>query len=257
MRIASGVLFLCGLAGAPALAAPGQDDRVLDQVVRKFNDDFYRLNADENDKIAAVRELAQYRHSRVVKTLTPVMTKAPVLVRVATARELSRFQSVEGVSQALVGALRSSENARLKTSGVRIEVLRSLGTLRARDAAGEIDKLVDNRDVWIAKAAIDASGRIRVKTSIDPLIRALRRIEGPEGNNEITLNLLGDEVPPLDPKEIIRREVAQKAKSVSERDVLRDPLNEALRSITRHDAAVARDWEAWWKKNDRTFKVPE
>jgi hypothetical protein len=257
MRFASGVLLAFGMTGLPALASPPQDAKIVDQVLRKFNDDFYRLNADENDKIAAIREIAQYRHPRVVKALAPVMAKAPILVRVATARELSRFEKVEGVSQALVGALRSPENARLKTSAVRIEVLRSLGTLKARDAAPEVDKMVDNRDVWIAKAAIDATGRIRAKGSIEVLIRALRRIEGPEGNNEVNLNLLGDEIPALNDREIIRREVVQKAKPVSEREVLRDPLVQALQAITRHDAAIARDWEAWWKKNERSFKVPE
>jgi hypothetical protein len=255
MRVTAGAFAF--LAFALAAYPQSQDDKLLQASLRRFNEEFYRISAGDDEKIAALKELAQYRHERVARTLGPLLLKSSLPVRIVTARELAKFQNVPGAPEALLGGLRARENAGKKTAPVRIEALRGLGSLKARDAAGDVDALVEDKDVWIAKAAIDASAQLRVKTSIDPLLKSLRRIEGPDGNHEISVDPLADALPPTTVAGIIKSEVVKDMRPKSERDLLRDPILKALRSITRHEATFAKDWESWWEKNRRTFKVAD
>jgi HEAT repeat protein len=234
-----------------------QEDKVLQQALKKFQDDYARPNAGDDERIQAVLGVAQYKHEKIAKALAPLLTKASYDVRIVVARELGKFQGVEAAGRTLQSALGSGSNATRKMMGVRITVLRGLGALRFREAATDVDRLIDDKEVWIAKAAIDASGKIRVRTSVDPLIKSLRRIEGPEGDREFAVDLLEGALPPLTSGDIIRREIKDQVKSTSEREFLKEPILTALKSITRHDATLAKDWESWWRKNKATFKVAD
>ena len=252
MKLAAGCFVL--LSSVPVLC---QDETVLRDALRKFSEDFSRSGAGDEEKIAAVKALAQYRTDQVVRTLSPALTHGSVKVRMAVAREMGGFQSVPAAPEALVAALKTYETSGKKTDGIRILSLRSLGQLKAKEAAPEVDRLIGDRSQWVSKAAVDASGLIRSKTSIEPLVKALRRIEGPEGNGEIGVNPLLDELPPVSLQAIVKQSVVEKVRPPSERDVLTEPIAGALKSITRTSCSGAKEWESWWSKNKATFKVPE
>jgi HEAT repeat protein len=139
---------------------------------------------------------------------------------------------------------------------VRIMALRGLGELKVRAAAADIDRLVEDKEIWVAKAAIDAAGKIRVRTSVQPLIAALRRIEGPSGANALPVNPLEAEFPEVTVKNILKEEVLEQ-KPKTERELLKEPILAALKSITQQAHVAARDWEAWWAKSKATFQVPD
>src|SRR6185295_12046502 len=141
--------------------------------IQKFKDDYYKIGAKEDDKINAVNYLSQHRHEKVVRVLSPLLSEAPPAVRMITARALSNFNDVDLAGRELLNALQAGSNAGKKLSCVRIEMLRALGALHYKGAGGAAAKLIQDREVWIAKAAIDASGRIRVADAIAPLIKAL------------------------------------------------------------------------------------
>ncbi len=253
MKLAAGFFFVVLLA----VPAYPQDDKALQDALRKFNDDFTRAGAGNDEKIASIRALSEYKADRVVKALTPSLTHGSLPVRMAVARELGGFHTVSSAPDALVVALRTYETAGKKMDGIRIHALRSLGQLKAKDAAPEVDKLIADKSQWVQKAAIDATGLIRSKTSIDPLIKALRRIEGPDGNGEIGVNPLQEELPPVTVPGIVKNAVLQQARPKSERDVLAEPILVSLKSITRSTFANAKDWEGWWSKSKSSFKVAE
>lgn len=252
MKLAAGVFIVF-----VALPAHSQDDKALQDALRKFGDDFTRAGAGDADKIAAVRTLAQYKSERTARALTPSLTRGSVKVREAVARELGNFHNVDGVPDSLIFALKTYESTGKKTNGIRIHALRSLGQLKAKDAAPEVDKLIGEKDSWISKAAVDAAASIRVKSSIDPLIRALRRVEGPDGNGEISINPLLEELPPVTVPAIVKNAVLLQAKPKSERDILAEPIHGALKAITRTSFKTSKDWDGWWSKNKSTFKVTE
>lgn len=244
-------MLLCSVPGL------SQEDLVLRDALRKFNDDFTRTGAGDDEKIVAVKSLAQYKTDRTARALTPSLTHGSLKVRMAVARELGGFANVPAAPEALVAALKAYESSGKKTDGIRILALRSLGQLKAKEAAPEVDKLIPDKAQWVSKAAIDAAGLIRARSSVEPLVRALRRLEGPEGNGEIGINPLQEELPPVTLQAIVKSSVLEKPRPKSERDVLAEPIVASLKSITRSSFASAKDWESWWSKNKATFKVAD
>jgi hypothetical protein len=246
------------LIGFLSLFTPSQDDQTFQPALKKFHDDYFRHGARDDDKIVAVRELAQYRHERIVRTLAPLLTEGSFPVRVMTARELGQFGGVDSAPRELLAALRSPSNAGMKGAAVRIEILRGLGGLRYQPAASDVAKLVEDKEVWVAKAAIDAAGKIRASEAMTPLIKSLQRIEGRNGDAETSLNpfdALFPEFPTA--STLLRPDARQTAKRPSEREVLKAPILAALQNISREMFESAKEWDTWWTKRKSNFRLAE
>jgi HEAT repeat protein len=248
VTIAAGI-FAC----LATLAAP-QDEKNLQSAIQKFKDDYYKVGAKEDEKIAAVNYLSQHRHERIVRVLSPLLSEAPPAVRMIAARALSNFHDVDLAGRELMNALQAGANSGKKQSCVRIEILRALGALHYRGAGSVAAKLVQDREVWVAKAAIDATGHIRVSDAIAPLIKALSRIEGKEGDSEVSVDPLDSLIEGYGKNDLFKQD-ARLAKRPSERELLRAPILAALQSITKQSFASGKEWEAWWSKNKSTFAV--
>jgi HEAT repeat protein len=244
------------LIGLLALVGSPQDDKTFQPALKKFQEDYYKAGAKDDEKIFAVNTLAQYKHERIVKVLAPLLTEASLAIRIMTARALAQFSGVDAAPREMLTALQSQANWGKKQSAVRIELLRGLGSLHYKAGAVEVSRFVDDKDVWVAKAAIDAAARIRMQEAIDPLLKALRRIEGREGDAEINLSPLDDIFAELRGN-LFKPDPRQQQKRPSEREFLKAPILAALQSITKQTHASARDWESWWTKNKPTFKVME
>jgi len=235
-----------------------QDDPTFQPAIKTFHEDYSKRGARDEDRILAVRALAQYHHERIVRVLAPLMTEASVPVRVMTARELGKFAGVDAASKELLGALHAPVNAGKKESPVRIEILRGLGALRVAAASPDVARLVEDKDVWIAKAAIDAAGRIRTPEAMSPLIKSLRRIESRNGDAETSLNPFDDLFPEMiNASTLLRPDARQTAKRPSEREVLKAPILSALQQITHETWESAKEWETWWTKRKTSFRLPE
>jgi PBS lyase HEAT-like repeat len=241
------------LIGILAFWASPQDDKTFLPAIKKFREEYYKVGAKDDDKIAAVNYLAQHRHERIVFELTPLLTEASLPVRMITARMLSQFTQVEAAPKELLNGLKSQANSGKKQSCVRIEILRALGNLRYKPAAAEVAKLVEDREVWVAKAAIDACGRIRAQEGIDPLLKALRRLEGTMGDSEV--HPLDDILEGVSRTSLLKPDSNQKRPT--ERDVLKQPILMALNAITKQNFSASKEWETWWSKNKATFRVPD
>jgi HEAT repeat protein len=248
VKLAAGVLL-----GVTILAGPRVQDPVVKQALARFDSDFHRSGAKTDQKIAAVLAVCVHKQEAVVKAIAPSLSRENVPVRIAIARELSRFLAVPGAAPALLVALRNGANGGNKFAPVRIMLLRALGDHRYKEAATEVDKFVDDRDIWVAKAAIDAAGKIRERSSIEPLISQLKRIEGPMGDGEPSINPLWEAL-----KEVtIGGLVEGGNKPMSERELLKNPILASLRNITRQTFMTGKDWDGWWKTNKGSFKVAE
>src|SRR5262249_30790710 len=151
------------------------------------------------------------------------------------------------------GGLKSQANSGKKHVPVRIEILRALGTLRYKPAAAEIAKLVEDKEVWVAKAAIDACGRIRVAEAVEPLLKALKRVEGAAGDAEV--NPLDSLVEGVGRGDLFRPDPNQKRPT--EREVLKQPILGALNSVTKQSFQSSKDWDAWWSRNKASFRVSD
>lgn len=250
MNLAAGAVAL-----VLAFAGPKAQDPAVRTALKKFEDEFFRLGAKPDAKIQAIIALAVHKNEHVVKALSPVFSRDTAAVRIVAARELARFAMVPQAGQALLSALRNSANGGNKFIAVRIMLIRSLGDLRVKDAAVEVERYIEDKHIWLAKAAVDASGKIRSKEAIDTLIGALKRIEGPMGDAQVALNPLVDAFKEVTISGILGNDAADRP--VSERDFLKQPINEALRSITRVPYTTSKEWDGWWKANKATFDVRE
>lgn len=243
--------------GLLTLVGDTQEDKTFEPPLKKFHDDYYKIGAKDDEKIVAVNTLAQYKHERIVKVLAPLMKEASLPVRIMTARALSQFVGVEAAPREMLAALQSQANWGRKGAAVRIELLRGLGTLRYKPAGAEVARCIDDKDLWVAKAAIDAAGKIKVQEAVDPLIKGLRRIEGREGDDEIGVNPLDTILPELGANLLKADPRHKEQKRQNERDFLKAPITAALQSITKQTQAAGKDWESWWIKNKPTFRVME
>lgn len=251
------MLATAALIGLLALAGDTQEDKTFEPSLKKFHDDYYKVGAKDDEKIVAVNTLAQYRHERIVKVLAPLMKEASLPVRIMTARALSLFVGVDAAPREMLAALQSQANWGKKGAPVRIELLRGLGSLRYKPASAEVARCVDDKDLWVAKAAIDAAGKIKVQEAVDPIIKGLRRIEGRDGDGEISVNPLDSIFPDLGANLVKADPRHPPPKRPSERDFLKAPMLAALQSITKQTHAAGKDWESWWVKNKPTFRVME
>jgi hypothetical protein len=246
VKIAAGVVALFVV-----LAGPKPQDPMVKAALKKFEDDFYRNGAKPEQKIQAIIGLAIHKNEHTAKALSNDVAA----VRIVAARELGRFTMVPQAGKTLLEALRNNANGGNKFASVRIQLLRGIGDLRVKDAAQDVDRFIEDKNVWISKAAIDASGKIKNKKSVDTLIDALKRIEGPMGDAQVALNPLIDAFKEVTLGGLIGAEANERP--ASERDLLKQPINDALRSITRMPYTTSKEWDTWWKVNKTAFEVKE
>lgn len=241
-------MIATGMAFALAWIASLQDPAVK-TAIRKFQAEFQRSGAKPDDKIAAVKSLAAHPDEAVLRVLSPALCREAAPVRIAIVRELTGFGGVPGTGPALLSALRHPANGGTKHAAVRIMLLRGLGQLKCVDATADVNRLVEDPSVWIAKAAIDAAGRLGQRSSVPALIGALKRIEGPAGTGLPNFGIL-EELEELLPGDEFAKPAT--AEALTERDVLRRPLMEALQAITGKSLATGREYETWWKTGGRS-----
>jgi len=262
-RAAVGVALAlaCGL---PAFAQAKKADLDAEEAVKRFVREMNAADAGEDDRLTAIRRVAKTRHPRVVEALAPYLTAGDARQRIAVARALAGFDRVPGTVKALADGYTNEVNQGDGTRGVRIEMLRAFGALKAKEAAPLVNKAIEEKFIWIAKAGIDAAAKIRHKTSIEPLLRQLYRIEGKEGNKVVDMkevegnwidDTLGTAAQPFSMSPTFA-EANEKPMGKTEREILRDPVLAALKSITRQNFGTHAEWNRWWVNNRRTFEVP-
>lgn len=249
MKIALGVAALVLLAGHRP------QDPSTKAALKKFEEDFYRNGAKPEHKIQAVLALCVHKNEHSAKALNTLFSRDHAAVRIVAARELGRFANVPQAGQVLLSALRNSANGGNKYAAVRVQLLRGLGELKVKDAAQDVERMIEDKNVWIAKAAIDAAGKIKSKKSVDVLIDALQRIEGPMGDAQVALNPLIDAFKEITMGGLLGADGNERP--TSERELLRQPINGALGAITRMPYTSSKEWGAWWKSNKPGFEVRE
>lgn len=238
-------MIAAGLAIALAWLSPPQDPAVK-AALKRFQEDFARAGSDVDQKNAAVAALAATPHEAALQALVPLLTREKPKVRIKIAQELAHFSGVAGTGPALLQALRHGSNAGKNQEAVRIVLLRGLGRLKCVEALADVNRLIEDREVWVANAAIGACAELGQRSSIPPLMRALRRVEGPAGEGIPNLNPLKEleELIPLEAE-------TESRERDTVREVLREPLLRALHALTGRSFTHAREYEAWWKDGGR------
>lgn len=226
----------------PAPAWPqGVDAKAAEEAVEKFKAEY---KGDASNRASAVAGLAQVQHAKTLLKLGNVLMGDPdPSVRIAAARAIGTWKEDKAKASAvLVNALGPNAN----DSDVRVEIFKALGALEDPLPLGVVHRTFKEKDVKVAKAAIECAGEIRSRDSIKILIDYLEDMErkkntGGGGGSVAGLNIPGGGGD--DPQTRRAKELAP-------------ALAKALQSITLERYSDAKDWEVWWKRNEATFKVP-
>ena len=244
--IAWGVVVWGVFAFAQEAPLPGSAEAEADAAISVFKRDFCRANATEDERVLAIRTLGGTAHAKTLTVLAPLISdgRNPVCIRIAAALVLGNFGKVEGTVDVLKKAYAANYKPALRP--VRIQVIQTLGELKAEEASGLINTAILDRDPWVARAAAKAAGRLRGSTSIDPLIRRLQFLESREGEKPAS----DSPDPAKDPTEALEHH------KKSERQVLESSIHQALTTITKQRHTCAKEWAIWWAQNRKDYKVP-
>ena len=249
-------LIVWGFAVCPQdPPVPGSPEAEADAAIVEFKKNFYRPGSTEDELVIAVRTLGQTAHSRTLAVLVPLMTegRAPVSTRIAAALVLGGFGKVDGTAEALIRAYQrtgAAAEVRIALRPVRIQIIQTLGELKAETASTLINSAILDKDPWIARAGAKAAGRLRGMFAIEPLIRRLQFLESQGDKPSDVPDPTKDGRAPGEPGDNIDRH------RKSERQVLQTPIHEALHAITRQRQTCAETWAKWWAQNRKDYKVP-
>jgi hypothetical protein len=232
---------------------PGSAEAEADAAIAEFKRNFYRPGSTEDELVIAVRTLGQTVHPKTLAVLVPLIyedrgpvSTGPVATRIAAALVLANFGKIEGTPEALIKAY--GFNTKAASRPVRIQIIQTLGDLKAECASSLIQAVIFDKDPWVARAAIKAAGRVRGMFAIDPLIRRLVVLDSRDGGRPASE--APDPSKAGDPSDSIDRH------RKSERQVLSGAIHESLHSITRLNHDCGATWAKWWAQARKDFKVP-
>lgn len=234
---------------------PGSPEAEADAAIAEFKRAFYRPGSTEDELVLAVRTLGQTPHAKTLAVLVPLIhedrnpnSTRPVSTRIVAALVLAGFGKIEGTSEALIKAYGQC-STRSVSRPVRIQIIQTLGELKAKDAAALINFAILDNDPWIARAAVKSAGRLRSDSAIDPLIKRLQYVESRDGGKPAS------DVPDPSKDGRDQNDTIDRHRR-SQRQVLEAPLHEALHSITRLRHSCADTWSRWWAQARKDYKVP-
>lgn len=214
-----------------------------EEALARFKRDYASPNPAE--RAAAVKSLGETKGEKILKTLADFLVRDESPVRVEAAKSLGGFADwAAKATHALVAGLNSN-----KDEQVQIAVLGSLGTLAQESAAATVNKWMEVKGRFVAKAAVEAAATIRSRTSIEPLIDLLLELEKQGRLSRSTGGQAGGPALPGSARNDSNREAQERVKTVQ------PAVRKALPSITGEKWTTGKEWDTWWKRNRGTFKI--
>jgi len=235
-----------------------QDDAAATEAIATF-DSTLSKSKDPSTRTSAVQTLAKTKHEKVVNRLGALLTHEEKELRIAAARAMVTFKDSpdlkKSAAHALAGGISSGSNQ--KEPEVLVALFAAIGHLQEESSATVLKSHYDDKDAQIAGAAVTASGDLKAKSLIDPLIELLRDCEKKAntmdtgGGNARAKPVkssskggggTGQEPPPD----------AEAQKRMRAQNLLPTVLG-ALTTLTGQNFPASVEWEKWWAKNRSSF----
>ena len=223
--------------------ALGDEAEALD----KFKTDYKAK--DVAARATAVEDLAKTAGPKVCARLGVLLGADGPEVRIAAAKGLALQHDDK---KHAIPFLLNGAAANAKEPAVLTAIVASLGSFRDEAAAPEVNRHLSAENADLAKAAVEAAGKLKSASSFDPLIKALKDCEdvlkprdpnnpGASFGNNLTRMGTGS---------------ARDAKEVRERAItLKPEIIKALRDMAKVACQDSKDWEDWWKEHRAGWKA--
>jgi hypothetical protein len=245
------VILLLAMLWAP------QDEAAVVAMLAEFDAKFAATKdpAARGEMIAA---LAQTKHEKITSRLGNLAANDDKAVRLSAVTALATFADTtpdlkRSASKALIPGLTASYNS--KEPEIKKAILGALGTIQEETSWRAIQGQLDDKDLAVATAAVNAAVAVHTKLTVEPLIDCLRDCEKTmkAGQNPTivgrkpTSAKKGDNEK-ADPEEIKRDRAAN----------LVNVLHPALQGLTGQTTlTTSDDFSKWWAKNGKAFTLPK
>jgi HEAT repeat protein len=211
------------------------DDKEADDAIQAFK--VSMKSPDVARRAAAVTELGTLQHEKISKVLAACLVTDDKAVRIAAAKALGVSRDKKALAAAILG---NALEGNLKDPEVQAAILISLGHLHEDSGLTTALRHIDDKNITVAESAISVTEAIRSRTSIEPLIRLMKKLVG-AGDGLSS----GDGSFDVPPDEQLRERARR----------LQEAAEKALHSITGESHSTPREWDMWWKRNAGTFKI--
>src|SRR5437667_2539307 len=166
------------LALALFVQAAKPDDKAADEALEKFKTDFKAKEA--GARATAVAELAKTSHDKVLARIGAVLaSQDDKEVRIAAAKGLgSAAENKKKSAQILVASVQANSTDPF----VLAAILEAIGKLGDQIATPTVEAEFKSKNPTVLKAAVEAAGELKSRSSAHPLIELLKNLE--EGAKE-------------------------------------------------------------------------
>lgn len=207
-----------------------------DKALEQFKADLKKAK-EVQDFVSAIEKLGETRHPKILGELKTWLTKVPSSeVRSAAALQLSKYERDKEAAEALLAAVGAQ-----KDPAVAVKCVQYAGDTKVKAIAPKLVALYKHKDIDLAREAIDSSGKIKSKDTIEPLIAVVKDLEAVSESG-------GQGQPQIGPQ--------QEDERVKRKKSLLPAALSALKEITGEKWTTGKEWEIWWKKNKGTWKEP-
>jgi HEAT repeat protein len=211
------------------------DDNAADEAIQVFRNAM--KSPEVSVRTAAVAELGKVQNAKVLKVLAACLNIDDKAVRIQAADALGHFKVKK---PQVCGVLSEALDMNSRVPEVQIALLKALKDLQEEAALAASGRFMDDKNPKVAESAIEITGVVRSRASIEPLIKLMKKLtHSGEGysSGDGSLDVPADE------------QLRQRARQ------LQSAAGKALQSITGEKWGTVEEWEAWWKKNSSTFRV--
>lgn len=248
---------LAGLAAFLGISMNLWAQEVPDDEAKKAVADFDKAKKKtEEDLLTALNMLTDYGKKQNTKhfipKLKPFLAQGSSELRLAAAEMLSKYKKNKTAAEAILTSL-SAQNQ--KDKDLLEKLVSFAADTECKEIASKLCALFENRNVEIARAAVDGCGKIKSKACIEPLINLVGQLEDIDESN-----VSGAGQPPMPGPGGGGQ--GQEDERVKRKRELLQPALASLREITgeKYTRAKRRQgeqtWQDWWAKNKATFKDP-
>ena len=210
---------------------------------------------DTNPRADAIHKMAQTQHEKVLAKLLTYLSDADKGVKQAAVAATLTFQNATPELKRLANKnlLRSLESgANVKDVEFRVAVTNALGQMADESSVTVMKTLLDDKNLNVSIAAINASVLIRQKPLLEALMAQQRECERvfrasanpPPPGGKKPVSARKDPDAPPDP-EVLKNQRAA---------MLVQLIPPAVQKLTGQELKTGAEMEAWWTKNRSSFK---
>ncbi len=255
-------VILAVVLAAPLMAGGNEKDREAKAVVAEFISIYNRKTATHEERISAIRRLARIPHKKTGRILECLLLSPnePQSEKIEAAIVLCNFSGVKGASDiALKGLLFPVNSTNTKLRIALIRTIRSLGEKRKKDLAILHRLVMKDKDVAVARAAVEVIPFFENRGSVKVLIDYLRKCERKPSRERLTLPIPRQPdrsdhhgVTPQEGRRDFALKISPDEKQAFRYDLCCPALKTALRTMTGNYYKTWKEWDQWWKRGGRT-----